>query len=253
MNTEYTYIDGKVIVSDEYGNKTPIEYYDNLDRVLIQENVIETIENRIKELTQEKDSYNIKKLNKRYHLFYAYVCIAGTFICPLIIWPLTGTNPYLVNEITKFGEINQGLLWAAYSAGVALPLGATLTWAEYTSRKDKIKNLKGIDSELEFLKLQLEKEKTYLNKLKNDKHRENENTEFRSEKVNDLDELRNLRNYMSLYYDLGSNNKKYYKYYIQGKLDKKLQKEYGDIGVEEAKKYFEEKGPTLVKKKVNNG
>ena len=252
MNTEYTYIDGKVIVSDEYGNKIQAEYYDNLDKVLIQENVIETIDNRIKELQKEKDSYDIKKVNKRYRPIYMYICTAAAFICPLIIWPLTGTNPYLVNEITKLGEINQGLLWAMYSAGIALPLGATCTWAEYTAHKAAIKNLKGINSELEFLKLQLEKEKNYLNNLKNDKCREKENTEFRSEKVNDLDELRDLRNCMSLYYNLGSNDKKYYKYYTQGKLDKKLQKEYDVISIEKAKKYFEEKGPTLVLKRKHN-
>ena len=247
MNTEYTYIDGKVIVSDEYGNKTPIEYYDNLDRVLIQENVIETIENRIKELTQEKDSYDIKKVNKRYNPIYAYVTIGAT-LAATVIGLLIAKSIYSDISMTEYILIS-----SIAGIGIALPIGTASTWADYTQYKDRIKNLKGIDSELEFLKLQLEKEKNYLNNLKNDKHRENENTEFRSEKVNDLDELRNLRNYMNLYYDLGSNNKKYYKYYIQGKLDKKLQKEYGDIGVEEAKKYFEEKGPTLVKKKVNNG
>ena len=35
MNREYTYIDGKVIISDENNEKIQSEYYDNLDKVLI--------------------------------------------------------------------------------------------------------------------------------------------------------------------------------------------------------------------------
>ena len=45
MNKGYTYIDGKVIISDENGNHTQSEYYDNLDKVLVQENVIINKEN----------------------------------------------------------------------------------------------------------------------------------------------------------------------------------------------------------------
>ena len=50
MNKEYTYINGKVIISDENGNKTQSEYYDNLDEVLVKENIIETMEDKIEEL-----------------------------------------------------------------------------------------------------------------------------------------------------------------------------------------------------------
>jgi len=245
MNTEYTYIDGKVIVSDEYGNKIQAEYYDNLDKVLIQENVIETIDNRIKELQKEKDSYDIKKVNKRYNPIYAYVTIGAT-LAATVIGLLIAKSIYSDISMTDYILIS-----SMADIGIALPIGTAFTWADYTQHKDRIKNLKGIDSELEFLKLQLEKEKNYLNNLKNDKCREKENTEFRSEKVNDLDELRDLRNCMSLYYNLGSNDKKYYKYYTQGKLDKKLQKEYDVISIEKAKKYFEEKGPTLVLRRVS--
>lgn len=49
MNSSYTYINGKAIIFDENGNQVPINYYNNLDDVLVQENVVETIENKIKE------------------------------------------------------------------------------------------------------------------------------------------------------------------------------------------------------------
>ena len=60
MNKEYMYIDGKVVISDENGKQTLTEYSDNLDAILAQENVIETMENRILEL--EKDSQFYKKI-----------------------------------------------------------------------------------------------------------------------------------------------------------------------------------------------
>ena len=37
----------------ENGNQTPIEYYDNLDEVLVQENFIETMENEIYKLKRK--------------------------------------------------------------------------------------------------------------------------------------------------------------------------------------------------------
>ena len=62
MNKEYTYIDGKVIISDESDKKIEHEYYDNLDKVLAQENLIETMEKKIQELESENESY--KKNNR---------------------------------------------------------------------------------------------------------------------------------------------------------------------------------------------
>ena len=59
MNQEYTYIEGKEIsqwdkkeLSDKRV-KEPIEYYDNLNEALVQENLIETMENNILSLEKE--------------------------------------------------------------------------------------------------------------------------------------------------------------------------------------------------------
>jgi hypothetical protein len=58
-----------------------------------------------------------------------------------------------------------------------------------------------------------------------------------------------LKDTLYLYFDLGYNGEKYYKYYLQGKLDRKLDKYYNDTGIEIAKEYLEEKGPQFVKRK----
>ena len=44
MNKEYTYIDGKAIVEDENGSKRVVEYSEYLDEILVQENIIESME-----------------------------------------------------------------------------------------------------------------------------------------------------------------------------------------------------------------
>ena len=64
MNKECVYVDGKVIVEDENGNKRITEYSDNLEEILAQENLIETMENKIQEL--DKELGNTKEDNKPY-------------------------------------------------------------------------------------------------------------------------------------------------------------------------------------------
>ena len=86
-------------------------------------------------------------------------------------------------------------------------------------------------------------------KMENFAKRDNEDKEFRVVKVDDKKQLQTLKQYLNFYYDLGYNEEKYFKYYQQGKLDDKLRKRYNDTGVEAAKEYLEEKGPTLVKRK----
>lgn len=250
MNKGYTYIDGKVIISDENGNHTQSEYYDNLDKVLVQENVIEEIENRIQELTKESEKYPEAK--KRYKPVYLFLALGATLGTPFLLWALTGVNPYLCITDTAFGSVNQALFFTLVGAVSALPIGSLLTLVDYSNFKERAQKGNGISSELEFLKLQIEKEKETLVSLQEEKTRDKENTEFRSTKVDDKQQLEALRDYLELYYDLGSNREKYYRYYQQGKLDKKLQKYYSETGVELAKEYLEEKGPVLVKKRNNS-
>ena len=66
MNKEYTYIDGKVIVEDTEGNKKQVEYSDKLDEILVQENLIENMEDRILELEEASQYY--KKNNEKHYI-----------------------------------------------------------------------------------------------------------------------------------------------------------------------------------------
>ncbi len=118
----------------------------------------------------------------------------------------------------------------------------------YRDYKNSIKEEKGINSEIEFLKQQIIIEKQKLFELEKEKTKNREDKRFKSVEVDDLEKLKALKSYLNLYYDLGYNGEKYYKYYLQGKLDNKLCKYYNDVGIELAKEYLEEKVSTLVKK-----
>ena len=64
MNKEYTYLDGKVIVEDENGKKRVTEYSDKLDEILVQENLIEVMENKLSEV-DKKIQNNDERLKRK--------------------------------------------------------------------------------------------------------------------------------------------------------------------------------------------
>lgn len=252
MNKEYTYIDGKVIISDENDNKTQSDYYDNLDEVLVQENLIETMEEKIQELEKESQSY--KKSNKKHYIpvIFPMVALMSTIGAPIMFNLLTGTNSFTTYVDTIFGTISQALATSIPMSICFLPLGAGFELSMYRDYKNSLKREKGINSELDYLKQQIEKEKEYLESLKQERTRDKEKTDFRTVKVDDLQQLKALRSYLDFYFDLGYNGEKYYQYFQEGQLDTKLQKYYTDTGIQLAKEYIEEKGPSLVLRKKSN-
>lgn len=252
MNKEYTYIDGKVIISDENDKKTQSEYYDNLDKVLIQENLIETMEGKIQELESESEFY--KKNNRMSYIpvIFPMAVFMSTIGVPLMANWLTGENLFAISVDTIFGPMSQAMSISIPMSICIIPLGLAIELFTHSEYKSSIKKEKGINSQLTFLKQQIEKERDELERLKQDKSKANESTEFRTVKVDDLQQLKVLRDYLNLYFDLGYNGEKYYQFYQQGRLDRKLQKYYSDTGIQMAKDYLEEKGPSLVLRKKNS-
>lgn len=248
MNKSYIYIDGKVVVTDDNGLKEPVEYYDNLDEVLVQENLIETMEEKIKKLEELSEKY--KKINKEHYfpITLPIVALMGIII-PLLIYFLSDGAALSTSINTIFGSINT-LLYSSICVWMGtLLFSGGCEFMFYNGYKDNINTEKGVNSELEFLKKQIEKEKEHLENLKQAKARVNESTEFREVEVNDVQQIRGLNGCLNLYFNLGYNDKKYYCLYRKGLLDKKLAKDYNEDEIELAKEYLEEKGPTLGKRR----
>lgn len=95
MNEEYTYVDGKVIVRDNWNRQELVEYRDNLEEVLIQENLIELMENEEERLNEkyiettkkikgDKKTNILKKIIRPYVIIAIYVLLI-TFVFDLTI------------------------------------------------------------------------------------------------------------------------------------------------------------------------
>lgn len=139
MNKEYTYIDGKVIISDENNNKTQCEYYDNLDEVLVQENLIETMENNIEKLEKESKSYKRKRIH-----YIPWVFILVTLISiigvPFFMNYMTVENLFAMQLDTVFGTINAALAISLPIDFIAIGLSGIVELINYNDYKEERKN-----------------------------------------------------------------------------------------------------------------
>ncbi len=207
MNKEYIYIDGKVIICDENNKKTLSGYYDNLDEVLAQENLIEMMEKKIQELEKERTSYK-KNSHKHYvPVILPTSVLMSTLGTMLLEYLLIGPDAFTTSVDTIFGTMSNAMSLCIPVSICTVPVAALFEHIIYSSYKSSIKYEKGINSQLDFLKNQIEKEKEKLKRLEQDKSREKESKEFRTVKVNDSQKLDTLNDNLNYYYDLGSINK----------------------------------------------
>lgn len=243
MNKEYFCVNNNVIVSDENGNQRVTEYYDNLNKVLIQENLIEEIEKRIIKLTSEANKYKHRIYLPILPFGLVFLGILNCFIYDLIFPESVINYPYNFLGIS-ISPKNAVLLYTTF---VCLLIGGLSDINQfYYFKKDKKKG-NGIAQELEYLKKKLEEEKQILSKLKEDKSKYYTEMEYVPRKVDDIKQLKALRDRLSLLYDLGYNEQKYNRWYQNGTLDEKLERNYNQSEIKVIKKQLEQKGKTLVK------
>lgn len=249
MNKEYVLIDGKAIIEDEKGNKYIEDYSDKTEEILIQKNLIETMENRIKEL--EKELKETKEDNKP-HIPYIFLAVLLGLVTSIpMISGLAGIDLLKVSN-TIFGPMNEYLIILVTLGITVLPPTILIELLWYKQDKHEKNSRRGDASEYEYLTKRIVKEREKLEQLELEQVKTDEIKGFQVRKVDDLEILKNLRSWLILYNDLGYNGKKYYKYLKQGKLDGKLNEYYTELGIEAAKGYLEEKGPSLVKRKNIN-
>ena len=247
MNKEYTYIDGKVILKDNLDNIKKIEYCDNLEEILIQENLIETIQNKIDKL--EEDSNKYKKNKKKYIPLMFIIGELISLITPTIMLYMMGGIPAISCIIeTAYGPLNISLVLTCLTNIITIPTFIGIETTYYSSYKEEEKNKMSIDSELEFLKKQINIEENKLSKLNKDIKKNNLKPGLEIKKINDSKVIEVLESKAKLYRDCGYNGKKYYKYLQKGILEKKLINKYTVDQIQKIEEYLEEKGPQLIKK-----
>ena len=232
MNKEYAYVDGKVVVSDENGKLTQRDYKENIEKILVQENVVEKIEKDIKELEEE-----VKNFKKEKHIKFPVVTLSVLSLSSLVTW-------LALNIGLPFDLIN-----IIFFIAIQLPLIIIGPSFDKVLIFDPLKKHNGNVSELEYLKKVQQGEKEILAEMQKEAALNKDKIEeVTSVKVDDKQIIADLKSEEYLYYDVGANLKKYYLLYKKGKLAEKLSKYYNQKGVELVTEYVEENGPRLVKK-----
>lgn len=243
MNKAYNFINDKAIVIDENGNCTQTEYYDNLHNVLVEENLIETIEKEIENLKDQKTNINSSKSIKKYIPLASILVFLTILILPMFI----GGNSIFINSI--FGKVNLLSFTKIFLGTFFIPIALTYDYMIYSAINQKIKTSTSIDYKIDYLNKKLVEERQKLDELKNNKINTEKDSTLKFAKVNDVEKLKQLKHYLELYGYLGYDTKKLYKYLEKGNLEKKLSKYCDNEDIELAKIFLEEKGPKLVKKK----
>ena len=249
MNKEYIYLDEKAIIRNENGEKEPIKYYNELDKVLEQENLIESIENKITNLERKKNNTRVMST------LFALIPVLMGFITPIIsvfLLSLCGviTTPYTSITDTIFGPMMHGpFMTAAISIPTGIMFGLPITIINFMQRAQDKKHLIGLENELNYLNKSLNIEKEKLDELNKNKSYEHQNKDFRIVKIND-EAIKNLDTKLKLCYACGYNGKKYYKLYKKhNKLPKEFVETFKNGEIEIIKEFLEEKGPSLTKRK----
>lgn len=244
MNKNYIINDGKVIVIDEDGNNKIVEYTDNINEVLAQENLVEYIENEI-----QKYEYNKKEHERLKKEFPKYFKKHDVYIPKFII---TGILLHLIMGIIGgIGNIENFLMPLLGSlvlteSFVCIPFEGIM----YSKYKDGTRKTLMKEIEYEELKKTLVKEKEKLEELRTVKEKNLSINELKTENVNDKEKLNELLDKLYLYRCLSDNIKYYYKRYENDKLESYFNDH--NFSIEQMSlisSFLEEHGKELVKTK----
>lgn len=236
MNNKFIVIKDKVIVFDEYSNTKTLNYYDNIQEILKQENNIEIIQ-KVKDDTE----WAIESLNNK--------CSHSKVWCfnPLIVEAIGLGAGYILlrialeNEMidTAFGQMSIESLTILYGGTVLTPFSTGFSLSLLSNRKKDERRLNALKTMKIYVDDKLEKEKEKLKELK--KHNSSGHKDFSytdGEKViiePDYDFYMNFDHQRKLYYNTVYNEKKYKKYLQKGNLENKLPY-YTDDDIDKVKK-----------------
>lgn len=222
MNKEYIYKDGKIVVIDELGKLKNIDYSDNFNEILIKENLIEQMELEHEKLIKEK------KHNKN----ISFKLLTKSVFCLLTI-PVVLILLPLITGVVEF--VSLPIIGCIGATGIPVFLTIFLIY-EY-NKTDNIN--KGIENQIKFLESKLNIERENLTKLKREKTKEDKIILVPvSKRVDDIQELKRLREQLIVYYNCGYYQARYQKYFKKRNSRKKLLKYYNEEQIKLAEEYL---------------
>ena len=131
MNKSYTIVNGNVVISDEYGNQTIRPYYNNTDEILVEENIIEILNEKIKDCEEEKEEIKDKFIPD---FFLATLSVNALF--PIFLTIFGSENVYKLTFNSIIGPVNLGALIQAIVGIPFITIGATISYHDYKDYKE---------------------------------------------------------------------------------------------------------------------
>ncbi len=203
MNKEFIDSSQSTIVIDENGNRTIREHKENIEEILIQENLIETLEGKRNKIIEELNSIKIKDYYLPIIPFIGEAIILFNFYFILSLIPnTTSVLETLISVINEYKIIGTVTL----ASFIPISLGAFID-SDYRRYKYQKKQKKGLKKKLEIIESKIQEEKEYLNRLNNEVKGQNKPT---TKKVIDTNQtITEIDNLLDLYYKIeaeGVNN-----------------------------------------------
>ena len=233
MNKEYKIKNDEVLVKDENNKETTRKNNSKIDEILISENKIEFLENEIRNFVVEKrhESNYLKEVQKN--------------VRNNNLWNIIFTGVSIFIALLLGTSLAEYLF--IFSLAFAVRIVATMS--EYIELKNLKKRIRGLNNGKISLDNKLLKERERLEQLNNEKEYVR-NTGMVVKRVNDSEEIKELRNLATLYYDCGYHEDEYTRYYKNNTLEGKLMRAFSSEEIEIIKEYFENKMVVDSKKKV---
>ena len=158
MNQSYIYNNGKVVVLDQYGNQTTVDYCDKLREVLEQENLIEILDSKKWDLVSKQKDYEIEYENLVKDKNKIIILLAFLSISAVVLG-----LPSLGATILESAVYSLGMLSIVVIGGIKAK------WHISKMKKNILEKKEDAEEKLSKLEKQIELQKQYLEDLKKDK------------------------------------------------------------------------------------
>lgn len=245
MNDRYIRIkSGDIVVLDEYGKPSEITNNDNLEEFLRQENIVETIENKIKELTKELKEYpSLEKINNKKYIPTVSPLIIMVALLSILITGIETGDFSILMEATKLGEGIKVYHLIVYPCLIfSSTFGLLLDLPFYKIHQETKRKVNAKTAALEELrKRKVEEQKKLAILSATQTIKDCKIIEIPNEDVQQVVDEEEL-----FYLHIESNFKRYYEAYQNGTLEKMLSEEgFTELGIKAAIDYIIKRSSTL--------
>ena len=239
MNKKFWYKNGEVFVKDTKEKVKNVVYNPNLKEILLQENLIETIENEIKKLQKKNKRFDERYENDSDYILDVYAPMFALFYGGII------TTIVRLLKFGFYGVFSFQYLLSFGGISVVYILISIKRKKAYIKRCHKVS---GRECQIKFLEKQKVEEKTKLDEMQQLKANF-VGDKIRITKINTRMSVKKVYLNYEFQYACGFLASTFYDYYQKNNcLPEHLTKDYTDSQIKEIEEYIQKEGPRLSKR-----